>query len=94
MNGNGTLTAALSVGVSPELKERLKILARSQRRSLSSAIRVLLEESLELEEALAPADPRRSEYEIHLTTKQATRLVRKGYDLQVWEPQYSQLSLP
>jgi hypothetical protein len=93
MNGNGTLTAQLRVGVSPELKRRLKALAIQQHRTLSGAVRVLLEEALELEDALTPSNPERSEYEISLTIKEATRLVKKGYDLQVWEPQYSQMSL-
>lgn len=93
MNGNGTLTAALRVPVTPEFKRRLQVLARKQRRSLSSAVRVLLEESMELEETLAPSDPRRSEYEIHLTVKQAARMIRKGYDIQIWEPQYTQGTL-
>lgn len=94
MNGNGTLTAQLRVGVSPDLKQRLKMLARSQRRSLSSAVRLLLEEAMELEDSLTPVDPKRSEYEIILTVPQAARMVRQGYNLQVWEPQYTQLPLP
>lgn len=93
MNGNGTLTAQLRVGVSPELKRRLKVLARQQHRTLSSAVRVLLEESLELEVALTPTNPKRSEYEIKLTIKQAARLVKRGYDLQVWKPQLTQIPL-
>ena len=93
MNGNGTLTAALRVPVTPEFKRQLQVLARKQRRSLSSAVRVLLEEAMELEETLTPADPRRSEYEIQLTVKQAARMVRQGYDIQVWEPQYVQETL-
>lgn len=93
MNGNGTLTAALRVPVTPEFKRQLQVLARKQRRSLSSAVRVLLEEAMELEETLTPTDPERSEYEIHLTTRQAARLIRKGFDMQVWEPQYSQIPL-
>lgn len=93
MNGNGTLTAQLRVGVSPELKRRLKALAWRQHRSLSSAIRVLLEEALELEESLTPADPERSEYEIELTVRQAVRLAKKGFNLQIWEPQYTQATL-
>ena len=93
MNGNGTLTAALRVPVTPEFKIRLKTLARRQRRSLSSAVRVLLEEAMDLEESLTPSDPTKSEYEIHLTIKQATRLVKQGYDVQVWEHQYSQMAL-
>ena len=93
MNGNGTLTAALRVPVTPEFKRQLQVLARRQRRSLSSAIRVLLEEAMELEEALTPTDPKRSEYEIKLTVKQAARMVRQGYDIQIWEPQYSQINL-
>ena len=93
MNGNGTLTAALRVPVTPDFKKRLQILARKQRRSLSSAVRVLLEEAMELEEALSPANPRRSEYEIKLTTKQAAKMIRQGYDIQVWESQYTQMPL-
>jgi len=86
MNGNGTLTAALRVPVTPNFKRRLKILALKQRRSLASAIRVLLEEAMELEEALVPPDPERLEYEIKLDTAEAARLLRRGYDIRVWEP--------
>lgn len=93
MNGNGTLTAALRLTITPELKKKLWVLARTQRRSLSSAVRVLLEEAMELEETLTPADPQRSEYEIHLTVRQAARMVRKGYDIQVWEPKVIQGTL-
>ena len=93
MNGNGTLTAQLRVGVSPDLKRRLKVLARQQHRTLSGAVRVLLEEAMELENALTPSNPERSEYEVSLTIKEATRLVKKGYDLQIWEPQFTQMSL-
>ena len=93
MNGNGTLTAALRVPVTPEFKRQLKALARKQRRSLASTVRVLLEEAIELEESLAPPHTERSEYEIVLDGTQATRLARRGYDIQVWEPQYTQGTL-
>ena len=81
MNGNGTLTAALRVPVTPEFKRRLKTLALKQRRSLASTVRVLLEEAMELEEALMPPDPKQQEYEIELNTAEVARLLRKGYDL-------------
>ncbi len=93
MNGDGTLTEQVRVAVAPGFKRRLKDLARKQRRSLSSAVRVLLEEAMELEDTLAPLDPHRVEYEIVLTVKQAAHFVRQGYDLQVWEPEYSQMPL-
>jgi hypothetical protein len=56
-------------------------------------VRVLLEEAVELEETLTPTELEKSEYEIILTITQAARLIRKGYNLQVWEPEYSQLPL-
>lgn len=93
MNSNGRMTAQLSVGVPFKLKERLKGLALRQHRSLAGTIRLLLEEAMELEDSLTPADPKRSEYEIILTVEQSARLIRKGYDLQVWEHQCTQLPL-
>lgn len=93
MNGNGRMTAQLSVGVSSELKRKLQILARRQHRTLAGAVRVLLEEAMELEESLAPTDPKREEFEMNLTMTQAARLVRRGYNLQVWEPTPTQLPL-
>ena len=93
MNGNGKLTSALRVGITPRLKEQLRLLARQRHRSLSSMVRVLLEEAIELEEALRPTNPNREEYEITLSVKQAAQLIKKGYDLQIWEPQYSQIPL-
>ena len=94
MNGNGTLTAALRVPVTPEFKRQLKVLARKQRRSLASTIRVLLEEAMELEESLRLPEAARDEYEIVLTVSQAARLIKKGYDLQIWKsPQFTQLPL-
>ena len=93
MNGNGTLTAALRVPVTPEFKQQLWALARQQRRSLSSMVRILLEEAVELEETLRPANPHRDEYEIALTTSQAVRLIKMGYELQAWEPTAEQLPM-
>jgi hypothetical protein len=93
MNPNGRMTEQLSIGVSFDLKERLKNLALTQHRSLAGTVRVLLEEAMELEDTLRPSNPDRSEYEIRLTTKQAARLVKKGYIVQAWEPQYTQLGL-
>lgn len=92
-SGNGVSKAQLSVGVTPTLKLQLRLLARKQHRSLASMVRVLLEEAVELEETLRPTSPDKKEYEIILTSKQAARLIKKGHDLQVWEPQYSQMSL-
>lgn len=93
MNGNGRMTAQLSVGVPPELKYKLQILARRQHRTLASAVRVLLEEALDLEESFVPSNPQRSEYEAVLTTSQAARLTKRGYELRIWKPQYIQGAL-
>ena len=92
-NGNGRMAEQPSLGVHSELKGKLRILARSQHRTLASMVRVLLEEAIELEEAIRPQDSPREEYDITLTIKQAALLIKKGYDLQVWEPRYSQIPL-
>jgi hypothetical protein len=48
---------------------------------------------MELEDALTPSNPEQTEYEITLTIREAARLVKKGYDLQIWEPQHTQIPL-
>lgn len=73
------LTAHLQVAVSPELRERLEKEARRRRRSLSGLVRVLLEQALRISE-IAP-DPVRDEYEIRLNSSEASRLMRRGYEL-------------
>jgi len=93
MNASAVFTAKLNVGITPDLKVQLRSMARSQHRSLSNLVRMLLRDAVELEGSFTVADPSKSEYEIRLTAKQATRLVGKGYDLQVWEPKYFQLPL-
>jgi len=93
MNGNGTLTSQLRVGVSLELKRRLKALALRQRRTLSNMVRILLEEALDLEESLRPEEPERFEYEIELSLKDAARLVKRCYELKIWETSPTQIPL-
>lgn len=73
------LTAHLQVAVPPELRARLEAEAQRRRRSLSSLIRVLLEQALRISER-AP-DPVRDEYEIRLNPAEASRLSRRGYEL-------------
>lgn len=81
----------LNVSVSGDLKQRLWAEARRQRRNLSSLVRVLLEEALSLEEALAPVE--HDEYEVLLTRKQASLLTKRGYPLTLLADA-DQLALP
>ena len=80
----------MNVSVPWSLKQRLRTEARRQRRNLSSLVRVLLEESLLLEEALAPTE--QNEYEVVLTHKQASLLTKRGYQLILASAE--QLALP
>lgn len=73
------LTAHLQVAVPPALRERLEREAQRRRRSLSSLIRVLLEQALRISERTP--DPVRDEYEIRLSPVEAGRLTRRGYEL-------------
>ena len=71
----------ISFSVPAELKKRLKYAARQQRRSLSSMLRVILEEALEFYPA-PQTILERSEYDIWLTTKEAAVLVKQGFNVQ------------
>lgn len=90
MNSNGKFTAALNINMTQELKQRLWAEARRQRRNLSSMVRVFLEEALDLEETITP--PEEDEYEVTLTRKQATRLLKRGYRVTLADAE--QLALP
>lgn len=81
MNSNGKFTAPLNINVTPDLKKRLWAEARRQRRNLSSMVRVFLEEAMDLEETLAL--PELDEYEATLTHKQAAKLQRRGYRVEL-----------
>ena len=73
------LTAQIRIAVPPGLRERLEIEASRRRRSLSSLIRVLLEQALRISEGTP--DPIRDEYEIRLNPVEALRLTKRGYEL-------------
>ena len=72
------MTADIRVAVTPDLRARLEKEALRHRRSLSSLVRVLLEQSLHASEGTP--DPLR-EYNIHLTPKEVAHLEGRGYGL-------------
>lgn len=79
------LTARLDILLPPSLRRRLEAEAVRQRRSLSSTVRVLLEEALELTEGIGPLP--RQEYEALLVPQQAAHLRELGYELVDLEPE-------
>jgi len=77
----------LRASVSSDLKKRLRIEARRQRRTDSALIRILLDD-------LLPQLPDEDEYEIELTKQEAKALTSQGYLLTPSFLSGTQLTLP
>lgn len=79
--------AQLRASITPDLKRRLRVEALKQRRSDSSLVRLLLEDSL-------PHIPKGTEFEIELSKREAATLTRQGYCLKPILLSGTQLPLP
>jgi len=85
-------SARLNVVVTEELKRKLQEEAHRRRRTVSSTVRVLLEEALRISNT--SDDLERVAYEVELSPEQVARLTRLGYELAPLPDKYTQLPLP